>query len=709
MKSVAPGPQIKAQAPWDEDIKMNKTLLKLLLSPWTAVLTLALVVLTRTWDPAFVESVRLRYFDTLITAPRTVTAPTQLVTVNIDEDAINKYGQWPWRRDIYAQLIRDLYRRNAHLVVFNVLMPEKDRQGGDAALARTLQQYPVILSNTPAQATKNQPRRPGASIINSEHMGQIIEYPGLIANVPALEQAAAGVGTTNTLPEIDGVNRRLPLVVTVGEQLYPSLGLETLRVAAGDPSFQIKLSELGVDKLRVPKFGAISTDNLGRVWIDWSQQAPSYSMMNLPDDLSGAIVVVGTAAAGIGNPVPTARGAVWPHELQAAVIATMANDTNIQRPDWADGAEILALIAAGVVLLILTRYTYAGLATVVVLVIGGVLGSRYAYHNFLFLFDATAFGAGVVLVALHAYGVKFVSEFLQKQQIKRQFGTYLSPAMVERLQQNPELLTLGGESRELSIMFTDVRGFTSISEHYGEDVQGLTKIMNRYMTAMTAKIIDNQGTLDKYIGDAQMAFWNAPLDDPDHATHAVATALEMMGSLDAFNQEIASEGVPPFGMGLGINTGTVVVGNMGSSQRFDYTCLGDSVNLASRLEGQSKPYGVKIVLGPKTAQQVTDQYLTLPLDCIAVKGKNEGVDIYTVLGLRSEVAHDKADIQMHEAMLELYRQQKFERAIEFCGMLRGRWNGAMDHYYDAWIERCWEMKTRDLPDNWDGVYRATSK
>jgi adenylate cyclase len=281
--------------------------------------------------------------------------------------------------------------------------------------------------------------------------------------------------------------------------------------------------------------------------------------------------------------------------------------------------------------------------------------------------------------------------------------------MVEKLQKNPELLKLGGESRELSIMFTDVRGFTSISEHYGEDVQGLTRIMNRYMTAMTAKIIDNQGTLDKYIGDAQMAFWNAPLDDPDHARHAVATALEMMGSLDAFNNEIASEGVPPFGMGLGINTGTVVVGNMGSSQRFDYTCLGDSVNLASRLEGQSKPYGVKIVLGTKTAQQVNTDYLVLPLDCIAVKGKKDGVDIFTVLGLRSEVAHDAADIQMHEAMLELYRQQKFDQAIRFCDMLRGRWAGAMDHYYDAWVERCWEMKRQTLPDDWDGVYRATSK
>ena len=187
---------------------------------------------------------------------------------------------------------------------------------------------------------------------------------------------------------------------------------------------------------------------------------------------------------------------------------------------------------------------------------------------------------------------KYAKELFLKLQIKKQFGTYLSPAMVEKLQKNPEMLQLGGESRELSIMFTDVRGFTSISEHYGKDVQGLTKIMNRYMTAMTAKIIENEGTLDKYIGDAQMAFWNAPLDDANHAKNAVRTGLEMLGSLDAFNKEIAPEGVPAFGMGLGINTDTVVVGNMGSSQRFDYTCLGDGVNLASRLEGQSKPYEI---------------------------------------------------------------------------------------------------------------------
>jgi adenylate cyclase len=258
-------------------------------------------------------------------------------------------------------------------------------------------------------------------------------------------------------------------------------------------------------------------------------------------------------------------------------------------------------------------------------------------------------------------------------------------------------------------MFTDVRGFTSISEHYGRDVQGLTKIMNRYMTAMTKKILENHGTLDKYIGDAQMAFWNAPLDNGNHAKDAVRTALQMLESLDEFNKEVTAEGVPAFGMGLGINSDTVVVGNMGSDQRFDYTCLGDGVNLASRLEGQSKPYGVRIVLGTKTAEYVKDEYYTLELDCLAVKGKKEGVTVYTVLGKTAELNIPNADTQMHSAMLHLYRKQNFDRAINFCNDLKGRFNGAMDSYYEHWIERCEEMKNAGLPEDWDGVYRATSK
>ena len=681
---------------------------RILLSPWTALLTLAFVVGLRVSDGSFIESVRLRYFDQLITSQPERTA--DIHTINIDEATVARYGQYPFSRDIYAEIIQELYRRNAGLVVFNVLMPEQDRFKQDAALAKLMTQVPVVLPNAGDANTKNTPRVPGSVVIGGDPTGVIVTYPGIIANTAVLESAAAGVGIINTFPEIDGVVRRAPLIIAVDGKLYPSLAMETLRVAAGDSTFQVKINENGVEKMRIPQFGPVATDSLGRVWIDWSIVSTSHSAVDLPADFAGSIVIVGVTARGLANPVATARGEVWPQDLQAALLGTMIAKTNIERPDWADAGEIVALTLLGVVLLFLTRWTYVGLIAGIIFLGGIVYGSIYYYDIHRWLLDSTGIVSGLVLVLLHAYGVKFVSEFLQKQQIKKQFGTYLSPAMVEKLQKNPELLTLGGESRELSIMFTDVRGFTTISEHYGKDVQGLTRIMNRYMTAMTAKIIENEGTLDKYIGDAQMAFWNAPLDDENHAKNAVRTGLQMMGSLDAFNQEVTAEGIPAFGMGLGINTDTVVVGNMGSSQRFDYTCLGDGVNLAARLEGQSKPYGVKIVLGPKTAEQVMDEFFVLELDKIAVKGKRVGVTIYTVLemypGAHGEYEMARSD---HEEMLAAYRKREFEHAIFLCDTLTGEFDGQMDGYYEMWKDRCREMKMSKLPSDWDGTYVATSK
>ena len=687
---------------------ISRIMKKLLLSPWTAVLTLALVAAVRFMDPAFVESVRLRYFDTLITAK----APTQnnVVVVNIDEAALDAKGQWPWPRGEYANLISDLYARNAGLVVWNVLMPEADRAGEDKMLAELMSIKPVILGNMPGAKDKNTPRKPGSAVVNAQFGDRIVTLPGIIANVPDLEANAAGVGSVMTLPEIDGVNRRVPLVAAKDGKIYPSLAMETLRVLAKDTTVQIKLNELGVDKMRIPKFGPFTTDALGRIWIDWSQSSEHYSVTNLPADLHGAVVIVGVSAAGIGNPVSTAKGAVWPQDVQAAVLGTLLNKVNIQRPGWADQAELAVIIAAGLLLIFMSRWLYVGLASSIVIVVGSVFASRYGYMGYALLFDATAIGAGIVLVALHAYMAKFLSEYFQKQQIKKQFGTYLSPAMVEKLQTNPELLRLGGETRELSIMFTDVRGFTTISEHYGADVQGLTKIMNRYMTAMTAKILENEGTLDKYIGDAQMAFWNAPLDDRDHAKNAVKTALEMLGSLDAFNREIAVEGVPPFGMGLGINTAEVVVGNMGSSQRFDYTCLGDGVNLASRLEGQSKPYHVAMVIGDNTNKHVKDGFFTLPLDLIAVKGKKEGIYIHTVLtATEDEKISWAEDKSMHQHMMADYYAQRFKDAAAECRSLKGKFGSQMDGYYDMWIERCLEMSKSPPGKGWDMVYRTNTK
>lgn len=338
-------------------------------------------------------------------------------------------------------------------------------------------------------------------------------------------------------------------------------------------------------------------------------------------------------------------------------------------------------------------------------------GSFYAYHQYYWLIDVTFAVIAILIVALHVNIVKFIQEFNQKQQIRKQFQSYLSPDLVAKLIKDPSLLKLGGEEKELSIMFTDVRGFTSISEHYGRDVQGLTKIMNRYMTAMTRRILETDGTLDKYIGDAQMAFWNAPLDETQHCKDAVKAALGMLNDLEAFNREIAVEGVPAFGMGLGINTGVVVVGNMGSEQRFDYTCLGDAVNLASRLEGQSKNYGVKIVLGPITAERLGGEYFTVELDTIAVKGKTEGVTIYTVFYNPDSTVAEKWTTarELHDLMLSYYREQKWDRAKEMTVALKGEFDGGMDEYYDLWLERIDEMAAKNLPEDWDGIYRATSK
>ncbi len=672
---------------------MNK-FKKLLVSPWTALITLAVIVAVTIQGPTFVESVKLRYFDTLITSQPLV--ENKIYTVNIDEATINKYGQYPFKRDVYANIIDDLYNHNAGLVVWNIMMPEKDRLGGDAALALEMEEHPVILVDTVSDKTKNIPHKPGSAVIGAEHIDTIYNYPGLVANLPELEKNAYGVGVTYTLPETDGVNRRLPLFVGYNGEVYPSVPLEVLRVLVNTDTFQVKLNELGVEKMRIPGFNPISTDSQGRIWVDWSQTNKQVSAVDLPADFGGAVVIVGTTAAGTNNPVATSKGNVWPQDMQAAVIGTLANNVSIERPDWAPGVELLALIVISLVILFLSRWVYVGLGVGVVLTASLVPVSMYLFSEYKFLVDAVIPTAGVVLVMLHAYGVKFVSEFLQKQQIKKQFGTYLSPAMVEKLQKNPELLRLGGERRELSIMFTDVRGFTTISEHYGDDVEGLTSIMNRYMTAMTAKIIENNGTLDKYIGDAQMAFWNAPLDDPEHALNAVRTGLEMLGDLDRFNEEIAKESIPAFGMGLGINTGSVVVGNMGSSQRFDYTCLGDAVNLASRLEGQSKGYGVRIIIGPGTAEAVKAEYPVVELDCIAVKGKTIGVKIYTV---------GKTVAYKHEEYLKEYYRGNWKAAIKWAKSLLQEPEVDIKHYYELMIERMEE----GLPANWDGTYRATSK
>jgi adenylate cyclase len=681
---------------------------KILISPWTALLTLALILSLRIADPTFVESVRLRYFDTLITAKE----PTanNIYTVNIDEAALDKYGQWPLPRAEYAKIVKDLYDRNAGLVVLNVIMAESDRTGGDSVLANALKNYPVVLGSVPSERTKNKPRNPGSAVLGPEHLDQIVQYPGLIANVPQLENAAAGIGIVSTMAEIDGVNRRLPLVVSVDGKLYPSMAMEALRVAAGDSTFQVKLNQNGVEKMRIPKFGPVTTDNLGRVWIDWSQENKQVSLMDLPKDLHGAIVIVGPTAAGIANPVPTSKGPVWPQDVQAAAIGTMVNGVVIQRPDYADGVEIIALLAFGILLIFLSRWTYVGIGATVVIVGTVIPGTMYAFSNWLILADATAITAGLIIVALHTYGVKFVSEFLQKQAIKKQFAGYCSPEVVRLLQENPDLIKKGIK-KDVSVMFSDLRGFTPIGEYFDKPgnggPQGLAKYMNGYMDAITIPIIDANGMVLKYVGDASMHIHGAPLDDDRHAHTIVAVGLEMLDRVDEYTKMMEAQGLPPAAMGWGCNTGDGYIGEMGSTARHGYDILGDMVSTAARLEARCKAYGVLCIIGAETYNRTKDDFFYLLLDNLQPKGKTVADLIYTVLRTRGvDYTRDKI---AHDVMHDLYRQQQFDEAAAMCEKLKGNFGGQMDKYYKMWIERCDFMKQQNLPDNWNGEFVAHEK
>ena len=679
--------------------------MKRLLSPWWALITLAALVYVFATPGNFIQSIKLNYFDQLIVNQPAV--ENNIYVAEIDEAALELYGQYPFPRDIYADIIVDLYDRGAGLVVWNVMMPEEDRLGGDAYLADTMLDYPVILASRPSDKTVNQPINPGAAIINSDYLDTILPYGGIIANIPEIENSSVGAGIVSTEPEIDGVVRRMPTVAVVDGILYPSLALETLRVIAGDPSFQIKLSPLGIDKMRIPQFGIIPTDAQGRVWIDWSQRNKSASITNLPTDLKGAVVIVDVTAAGIANPIPTAMGAQYAGTTQAAVLGTMFAGTNIQRPAWATQVEILALAIGGLLLIIISRWMLLGLATTVVLIGSVVPYSVYAYTTNKLLLDITAPVITFILIALQVYGIKFVREFLEKQAIKKQFAGYASPTVVKILQENPSLIK-DGTKRDVSIVFSDLRGFTPLGESFGNDVQGLTKIMNGYMDAITEPVLDVDGMIIKYIGDASMHIHNAPIDDPNHARTAVQCGLDMLKAVEKFNEEvIIPDGRPAVGMGAGINTGLGYLGEMGSTKRHSYDVLGDAVSTAARIESKCKEYGCLLLVGEATYEATKDDFFYLKVDDLQVKGKSVGLSIYTVLDNVKDTW--KITQKHHQGMHDLYCMQLFDEAIAQCKMIRRSFDGQMEGYYNMWIERCEYMKTQNLAPDWNGVFVATSK
>ena len=685
--------------------------MKKLLSPWMALATLVLLIIIRLADPSFVESIRLRYFDQLLTTEEP-TVSKQVHVVNIDDGYIKQKGQFPFPRGEYSKIIDDLYSRHAGVVVFNIYMPDADRFGGDPQLAETLKKYNVVLPQTATSETYNDkylPFRPGVSVIGGTAETTGIKYGNIEPNVKILNDNAWGVGVVNTIPELDGITRRVPMVINSKGLLYPSIGLETLRVASGDRSFQVKVSDTGIEAVRIPQFGKIATDSIGRIWIDPSIKPITHSATDLPKDFNRGIVIVGLTAKGLNNPVATANGAVYPHYIQASVLDTIMSGTSITRPEWANALEILLVAVLSVFIILLSRWKYA-IVPIIAVVVSLFYASRYIFVHYGILLDGIFPIVSLSLVYGHAYTVKFVSELNQKMQIKKQFGSYVNPTIVERLQKDPSLIKLGGEKKVLSIVMTDLRGFTTLGESFGDDVEGLTQIMNDYMTALSIPVLANDGTLIKFIGDASLHVHGAPLDDPRHAFTAVKTAQQMIKAIEQFNVELTAKGKPPVGMGAGVNTGETLIGNIGAKSKFGYDVLGDSVSTAARLEGQTKSYGVLLIIGPNTNEIVKDEIFTLELDNIAVKGKTVGLKIYTPLHTDPLTMTDYIVArEKHDAMLAMYRAQQFDTAIDMSMSLFGEFNGQMDHSYELWIERCTDMKNVNLPKDWDGIFRAQSK
>ena len=586
--------------------------------------TIAALVGLRAWDPAPVETLRLKTFDYFISTLPTI-GDENILLVDIDDDSLQRLGQWPWPRQIFCKLL------GGQVVGFSVLFPEEDRFGGDKNLGKCINTENVVVSAAASNSTSvGRPPHVGTARMGEDPTPFLFKYDGVLTNVPVIEESAKGNGITSTAPEVDGLVRRLPLVFNIDNEIYPSFGLEVLRTIVGAKSYSIKTGETGVEKLRVKNLPIIDTDARGRIWTTWNT---NFSRMSAKDYITNPteypIVLIGVTAKGASTLVATPDGLKAPHEIQAAAISTLIQGNNISRPNWTEGTELLALLGILVLIAVCSFKLYLSVPALL-LAIGGSVS--YVYYNFTtsgILLDASFIViSAFVLWAVSSF-INFYTQFKLRLQIKKQFEHYLDPGMVAKLQKNPELLRLGGDRREMTFLFCDIRGFTPISETFKDNPEGLVELINEFLTNQTDVILKHKGTVDKYMGDCIMAFWNAPLDDPDHAYHAIQAALEMRQALEELNNVLRTERGFEINTGIGINTGPCIVGNMGSSSRFDYSVIGDAVNLASRLEGQCKEFETDLVVSGNTKRHVPE-YKYEKLGETTVKGKTERVLVYTI-------------------------------------------------------------------------------
>ena len=676
--------------------------MKWLYSGWAVAISILLLTALKVADPTPLQSLRMQTFDYLQQFDE-VKQSNEVAIINIGEKSLQHWGQYPWPRQNYAQMIHDIRQKNAGIIGFNIMYPEKDRFGGDEILASWIKGNGIVLSQTPSsKGIRSSGPHIGTGTIGPSNPTQsLLKWPNLVTNIPSIEEHAEGIGVIASAPQPDNQTRTYPLAITVGDKIYPSFAVEMLRVFTQKPSYMLKTSEIGIQEFAVPPFDPIVTQPDGSAFIRFNNtfEEVEYTDLNSLPDLTGKFVIIGVTAEGIANPVPTPRGNLYPQQIQGHMLQNFIDGSNIQRNELSALYELLGALLS-MILIAFVVYRAPIWASMPISL--GILGSIayysvYSYTTNLVLFDATYPVLAGFLIFTQASFNNFWVQFKLREQIKKQFEHYLAPAMVKKLQKNPELLQLGGETKTMTYLFSDIRGFTPISEQFKTDPQGLGKLINKYMTPMTDLVMEKNGTIDKYIGDALMAIWGAPLDIEDHAQQAVDTARAMEPALAKLNKELREQGLIELNIGIGINTGDAVVGNMGSDQRFDYTVLGDSVNLAARLEAQTKEYGVFFMFTEHTLKQIQRVEGTVLLDKVAVKGQTDPVSIYTILD-----NHKYA--RTVQRMVDFYQDRLWSDCAHQISILREhKWNNTLA---DLYAERI----SRPMPEGeWDGVDRKTSK
>ncbi len=713
-------------------------------------------------EPAPLVQLRMMVFDNFLRLEPRAYQAVPVRIVDIDEDSLKRIGQWPWPRTIVAELVERLHELGAAAIAFDIVFAEPDRvsprqmaefakslgaddpfierlkslRDNDETLARAISRANAVTGFvlTDKAGERVPEAKASFAIAGDDPRPWLLHFKGAIADLPALEAAAAGNGSVNDLPELDGVTRRAALVAALGDKLYPALALEALRVAEGASTYVVKSTNAsgetgfgehtGVASIKIGDL-TVPTDAHGVVWLHYTPHVPqrfvpAWKILDRSADaraIKDNVVFIGSSAQGLNDlhagPLEPALAGV---EIQAQLAEQMLLGDALERPDWTRGAELVYMLAIGMALLLLLPKAGARWSAVLGLaaVASAFAISWHAFAAYKLLIDPVFPSIIVLLVYLSSSAALFLRTEAERRRVRIAFSRYLAPAVVEQLANHPERLKLGGEMREMTLMFCDIRGFTTLSE--GFDAEGLTSFINRFLTPMSSLILAAGGTIDKYMGDAIMAFWNAPLDDPAHAEHACLAALAMRDELARLNpiwrREAEAEGKPfaDSRVGIGLNTGMCCVGNMGSEHRFDYSVLGDDVNLASRLEAQSKTYHLDIVVGERTAAAAARLAL-MELDLIRVKGKTRPVRIHALMGdaTLAESASFTALKADHAAMLAAYREQRWEAAEERLAACRAQAPEALQGLYALYEERIAGFRATPPGTDWDGVFVALTK